>query len=185
MGMTFTATKAHYAELMKRLSPRGKLFAKLSTGLTALYTGLGQAFADAHNHGLKILDESHPATADVLLDQWLAAYGLPEPGTVLPPTYAERRALLQAKINTARGQSPARMIAICDAVGVTATVDEWFDAGRPLTWRLVMGADCIVARYGTAVYEDKFTDFTDAGLAAVMQIERAKPAHTTVEYWDV
>lgn len=185
MGVTFTATKAHYADLMKRLSPRGKLVAKLSTGLTALYTALGQAFAGAHNHGLTILDESHPATADVLLEQWLAAYGLPAPGTVLPPTDAERRALLQAKINTARGQSPGRMIAICNALGVTATVDEWFDAGRPYTWRLVMGSDCIRFRCGISKCGDKLVDFTDAGSAAVVQIERAKPAHTRVEYWDI
>ena len=103
----------------------------------------------------------------------------------MPPTDDERRALLIAKINTKRGQSPARMIAIAAALGVTATVTEWFDAGRPLTWRMTLPGEVTIARYETAVYEHPFTGFTATGAAIKQQVERAKPAHTIVEWWDV
>ncbi len=186
MTRLFTATVADYADMLRRFAPRGKMWTKLSTGLTALYRGLAQPFVTMHNRAIDLITkEAHPGTAVETLNTWLAEYGLPEPGTVLPPTDAERRLLLVSKINTVRGQSPARMIAIAAGNGVTATVDERFDAARPYTWRLVMGTDCIVARYGTAVYEDPFTGFTAAGAAVVSQIQRAKPAYTIVEYWDV
>lgn len=181
----FTATKTHYADLLHRLSPRGKFWTSLTPGLTAIYQAIGSVFADVHNRGLTVLTEARPTTATVTLDQWLAAYGLPEPGSVLPASTAERRALLLSKITTEHGQSVARMVAICTACGVTATVDEWFDAARPQTWRLLMGGDCIRFRCGAGRCGDKLVDFSTAGAAAVQQIERAKPVHTTVEYWDV
>jgi len=181
----FTATKDHYADALHRASPPGRLFATLSAGMQALYNAIGNAIADAHNNAIRIIDESHPATATELLDQWLAAYGLPEPGTVLPPTDDERRALLIAKIKTKRGQSPARMIAIAAALGVVATVTEWFDVGRPLTWRMTLPGEVTKFRAGISKAGDKLTDFTTTGAAIKQQVERAKPAHTIVEWMDV
>lgn len=181
----FTATKTHYADLMRRLSPMRRLAGTLSTGLTALYAAIGQAFADAHNNANRIIDESHPGTAIETIDQWVAAYGLPEPGAVLPASTAEKQALVLSKMTTARGQSPGRMIAIATANGVTATVSEWFDAGRPYTWRMNLGADCVVFRCGTGKCGDKLVDFTAAGSATVQQVKRAMPANTRVEFTDL
>jgi uncharacterized protein YmfQ (DUF2313 family) len=181
----WTATKDDYAAALKRLSPRGRLFGVLSTGLTALYKGIGTPFADLHNRLGAILDEAHPGTANLTLNQWLAEYGLPEPGMALPPTTAERQALLLAKITTTRGQSKARMLAICAACGVDpVTITEWWAAGWPQDWKVSAPDDVIVARYTTAKFGDKFTAFTGPGLAMQQQLERAKPAHTTITWTD-
>lgn len=182
----FTATKADYVGLLKRLSPRGKYFHTLSTGVAALYAAIASAFADAHNSVIAASNEAHPSTADQTLDQWLAAYGLPEPGMTLPASTADKRALLMAKITTTHGQGAARMIAIATACGVVgATVTEWFDAGQPVTWKMNLGSDVIAWRWGTSKWGDKYTDFTDVGNAARQQIERAKPANTIVIFTDL
>ena len=181
----FRASDDDYSDLLHRLSPRGRLWDSLPAGLQDLYDGIGGVLASVHNRVLDVLLEANPLTADEMLDQWLAAYGLPEPGSVLPASREDRRALLIAKLTTRRGQSVARMLAICSACGATASVDEWFDAGRPHTWRLVLGSDCIRFRCGVSKCGEKLVDFTDVGAAVRSQIDRAKPAHTIVEYWDV
>lgn len=186
MGL-FTATKADYAGLLKRLSPPGKLFGRLSAGFAALYDAIGAGKARLHNRLNSVLDAAHPADCtEAVLDQWLAAYGLPEPGMTLPSSIDERRALLLSKMTTDRGQSPSRMIAIAEACGCSsATVTEWFDTGRPHTWRMNLGSDVIRFRCGTGKCGDKLRSFTGAGNAAQQQILRAKPAHTIVEFTDL
>lgn len=182
----FTATKADYVGLLKRLSPRGKYFHTLSTGVAALYAAIASAFADAHNSVIAASNEAHPSTADQTLEQWLAAYGLPEPGMTLPASTADKRALLLAKITTTHGQGTARMIAIATACGVVgATVTEWFDAGQPVTWRMTLPGEVTRFRCDVSKCGDKLTDFTDIGSAAMQQVERAKPANTIVEWMDL
>lgn len=116
-----------YARQLKRLLPPGRLFALLtdswlSKALHAIATELARIDA----RGLDLLEESDPRTTSELLEDWERVLALPEPGEQLGATEAERQAEISWKVVARGGQSIAFYVAVAAAMGITATVTEWW-----------------------------------------------------------
>lgn len=188
-------TKSFIEDVMLRLSPPGLIWQQITehldgptTALTqhagAIYRGIARFFAALRNAGNAILAESRPSTATYTLPWWFQEYGLPEPGFAVPPTVEAQRAMLVAKINSIRGQSTKRLLAIATAFGLTAILRVRMYPGRPGVFRYIVPGHVIVARADYAHADDPLVELTDVGQAIESQVRRAKPSQTYLEMYD-
>lgn len=102
-------------------------------GLAALWERVAQAT------GVLLKREADPRTTQDMLDDWEAAFGLPDECRVEPQSDDERRTRLVEKMTSKGGQRPADFIALATVLGYpTITITEF----SPFT--------CARSRCGTA-----------------------------------
>jgi uncharacterized protein YmfQ (DUF2313 family) len=152
--------------------------------------------ADLERGMADLLAEADPAQAGVLLEEWEAAYGLPDPCVGEGATVQERRAALLARIRGLGGSSPAFFIALAATLGFSPVTIEEFrpfraDAGRagqPLnnspwmfTWRVHAPVQTILYfRAGVSAAGEPLSRASNALLECVLA--RLKPAHTVLQF---
>jgi uncharacterized protein YmfQ (DUF2313 family) len=121
-------TDLDYLGTFQRLQPPGKAWARDQGALlTSLFYGMAGVFARIDARAGVLLQNADPRTAEELFPEWLEFAGLPDPCIGLPPTIAEQRAAIQAKLTDLGGQSIARFISLGAELGYAITITE-FDA---------------------------------------------------------
>lgn len=174
------ASADDYALALLQLLPPGALWRSLGrqgTQFRALLAAHADELARVDQRGRDLLDEADPRTTEELIEQWEAQVGLPDPCVTTPQTLDERRAAVVARLVTPLGLNEAFFIELAAAAGYTITIQS-----RP------------VRLYGRAVYGGPYGD-TDWRYVWVVVVdgsgpsepleclfERAKPAHTVVQF---
>lgn len=169
-------TEAEAAEIGLSLGPRGPAW--VSTRWKELVSGMSAEWATVANKVRQLFDEMFPGTADDMLDDWLASYGIPDECAESPPsTTAEKQAALVAKVRAVGGQTPAYFISVCAAAGYTVTIT---------TYSAFL---CDINDCGDALYDATWAYHwhvvgSGGAIPGWLQciIERRKPAHTTVSF---
>jgi uncharacterized protein YmfQ (DUF2313 family) len=162
--------------------------------LTAFIGGHADSMFDVHLAAVLLLDvESDPASANELLSDFEADYGLPDPCTPLNATLQQRRSALLAKIAGLGGQSKEYFLGIAAAMGIIITIDEFapFRMGTSkmgsgqlskwpdvlFTWRINAPAvHEIPFRMGSSQMGDNLATVDNTSLAC--RLNMLKPAHT-------
>lgn len=199
MGM-ITATAAQYGQFLRRLLPRGMVWA-VSPGapLALLLDGLGVELARAHNRLHRLVAECDPRTTIEMIAAWERAFGLPDDCAPTPTTIAERQNILHARVIAHGGQGADRLIAIASALGYTATIQEYemfrvgisqvgvgklYDFGKAYSFIVAVTAEPALS------FQVGISQVGVAGLGTYIpsrlhlecQINRAKPSHTVAEF---
>lgn len=127
--------------------------------------------------------QAFPWTATYLLDDWIAALDLPWPCSELPTTDDEKRALIAARLAAQGGQTPAYLVAVAAAFGISIVIVE-----RPYGVPFRAGVARAGDRLGTEgdlhtfeVQAPASTSSTDRARLECL-IEAFKPAHTLAIY---
>ena len=128
-ALDFTA--ADFLALAQALLPPGQAWPRDESALiTKLLSGISGETSDFHNQAVNFLEfEANPYTTTVLLPDWEAAFGLPDPCVPQPQTLQQRRNALVGRLAADGGQSIAYYIAVAAAVGFLVTITEY----RPYT----------------------------------------------------
>jgi uncharacterized protein YmfQ (DUF2313 family) len=92
----------------------------LSAELSAEGNAIDQALLDAGRARSAIMPYGLP---EMLVD-WERVYGLPDPCTDPPTTYADRLAAVLGKVRAVGGLTPAYFIGVAAALGYTVTITE-------------------------------------------------------------
>jgi uncharacterized protein YmfQ (DUF2313 family) len=128
MSFWSSLTGDDFAAAQQGLLPRGRAWPR-RTG--SVLTAFCQALADClfllHTWCTLFLElESFPATANQLLPDFEADYGLPDSCSPAGATILQRRSALLAKIaSSPGGQSAAYFIGVAAALGYTITITTW------------------------------------------------------------
>lgn len=188
------ATQLSYLELLQKLLPTGKAFNReYGTTLSKVLSAFADEFYRVDGRIQIMLQESDPRTATELLPDWERITGLPD--SCLPElgTVAERRRSVAIRYGNLGGQTKAYFINLASLLGFNITISEFrpfqagSKAGDPLTndaWRNTFRVNA------PAQTVRKFTAGSKAGEALAewgneileCTINRAKPAHTVVQY---
>jgi len=132
---------AQYVNLLINLLPRGKLWQpREQPVLTSLLTATAQEICRVGDRVDQLLIEVDPRITDEALDQWEAAWELPDECTPEGQSADERRTDLLRKITNLGGLSKSYYEEQIEQLGYTATVFNWVNfvagrarAGDPLT----------------------------------------------------
>lgn len=112
-------TAADFLAQMLALLPPGRAWLReAGSGMHSLLSAFAPELARVQARADQMLLELSPFTVDELIDEWEAAWGLPDecsPSTAT--SLADRRAALQAKINETIGHNPADYEAIATTYG--------------------------------------------------------------------
>jgi uncharacterized protein YmfQ (DUF2313 family) len=92
----------------------------LSAELSAEGNAIDQALLDAGRARSAIMPYGLPE----MLADWERVYGLPDPCTDPPTTYADRLAAVLGKVRAVGGLTPAYFIGVAAALGYTVTITE-------------------------------------------------------------
>ncbi len=118
-----------YAQQLANLLPPGPaLAAEPGSEMAELLDRLGKFLTGTHRRAEQLLDEAIPWYALELLPEWEASLGLPDSCNVGPPTLAERRASLAAKLTDAGGARIARFVQIAATLGYPGASTQRFAA---------------------------------------------------------
>lgn len=98
------------------LDPQSR-FAGMVRALLSPFVGL-------YYRAFRLARESSPAMVDLLLDEWEADYGLPDPCITTVQTRGERLAFLAAKVNAAPLVTPGDFIRLAAAYGFEIEIEE-------------------------------------------------------------
>lgn len=185
-----------FLRALLHLPPPGRAFSgDPDTVQAAVFTPPGNALASVHAAAVLLLEqEADPFYTELLLPEWEADWGLPDPCTPVAPTIAQRRAALLAKIAAQGGQSPAYFVAVAAAMGITITITEYSPfrlgsrLGSPLLgpgWQFVwqVNAPSITVRYlrlGSSALGERFATVSNTELAC--RLNQIRPAHTLLRF---
>lgn len=185
-----------FLEALQRLLQRGFAWAPLGATRGAVFAAIADCWAWLHGFCTLLSEvESDPRQAELMLPEWEACFGLPDPCVPQPQSLAQRQASLVARITASGGQSIPYFIALAASLGVVITITEFRPfrcgvsrCGSPLapaserfTWRVNGPAVTIVKfRTGGSYCGERLGSFGNALLECV--IRRYAPAHTTVVF---
>ena len=91
-------------DLVLAVAPRGPIWDRLMAGVAGLFGGLEVEAVRFLNRLVALMRETVPATANELLAEWEACYGLPQCGDA-PTTISGRQAALAGRVAAQGGQS--------------------------------------------------------------------------------
>jgi len=112
-----------HADLLRLLLPP-VAYDKTGVALNADLTAHGNQLDAFVNVVLEILTEIDPRTTTLLLSHWETVYGLPDAGLIVAQTVAQRQQLLAAKVGAIGGLSKPYLVALLEAAGYTAAIDQ-------------------------------------------------------------
>lgn len=167
------STTSTFASLLRRLSPKGAIWA--SETWRELVTGLAADWSRVNNRFRDLVDEADVRTTDEMVDAWERVYGLPDRCSSSPPTtLADRRLALAAKAAGVGGQSEQYLIDVAAAAGETITITTY----TPFLFG--------VSEFGDLMY-DAWWAFHFSVPESIpewlqCQLDNLKPAHTTSDY---
>lgn len=129
-----------------------------------------------------LLKEGMTLTAEELLEEWEADFGLPEDNNTLSTTTEGRRKEINAKLIQVGRQDEAYFIEIAAALGYTITIENFYPA---IVGEVAMGDS--VGDYVNLFYWKVLIDATSVTESAevnitklIHYITKVKPAHTMV-----
>ena len=175
-----------YVPAVNRMFPRG---ASWSAEPGSTFANIKAAVADVagnvHAIGATLVElEAHPLTTTVLLPDWEADYGLPDPCTPLAPTLQQRRLALAAKIAASGGASLSYLVSVAAALGFTITARNGISAdGAGWQYLIVITAAAGQSQFfraGTSGAGDFLQTFGNMQLECVLN--KIKPAHLTLQF---
>jgi uncharacterized protein YmfQ (DUF2313 family) len=163
----------------------------------AFWGAVADAFASFHADVAMISEtEADPRLATLLLPDWEACFGLPDPCTPQPQSTVDRRTALLEKITEQGDQSPAYFIGRAAAIGDTITITEFqpfrvgiSSVGQALsngpwqfTWRVngPLSGPVSFFRVGLSAVGDPLSSFGNAELQCVL--DGIAPAHTLLQF---
>lgn len=140
----------HFLAQLLSLLPPGKAWAReFWTDIVAILDGCAPEFARVQARADQMLLELNPFKVEEMIDEWEAAWGLPDDcGVTTATTIEQRRAALLAKLQENRGHNPADYEALAELYGHTGT--EVYR--RP--WAPFAAG---VGAAGTPAYDDQWT----------------------------
>ncbi|KPC53036.1 YmfQ family protein [Amantichitinum ursilacus] len=185
----------NYLHQAMALLPPGPAWPAETTGpLARQLAALADSFARVDAAARSVIDESTPANAYALLEDWEDALGLPDECSVQgSQTLSERRQAASAKYIATGGQRADYYIGIAQAYGYpNATVTEYSarSYGRArmgrryggwewnYAWQLNLPAQQVLPRMGGAPFGEPYKVWGNAALECT--INKLKPAHTRV-----
>lgn len=169
-------TVADYADLLRRLSPKGWVW---GTGgrWEQLLTALAAEYARIHGRVVDADAETDPRTATETIAAWERMLGIDAPAAAL----ADRRLACYARMIATGGQSEAYFIVLAAGLGVTITIlaplSEGWNPGSVCGYPLYAGT----ARYIWIVTAPAATG-ADIRTAMEALFNDYKPAHTSVYF---
>lgn len=183
----------YYQSHLQALLPPGLAWPRDEGALADTLRAIAEEMARVDGRAEDLLRESDPRGTVELLVDWERAFGLPDPCTDLPDTYAERIAPLVEKVTRIGGQSPGYFIAVAARLGFTVTITE-FDpftvddtVDDSLTgedwqfaWRVNAPAETVSYFTVDSYVTERLAEWGNERLECA--IDRLKPAHTTVLY---
>ncbi len=186
-----------WLECLLGLLPRGIAWPRESDAtLVRYWHGVADVQAAFHQRLADLSErESDPSQTVERLDEWEAAYGLPDPCVPQPQTIDQRRAALVQRIADQGGQSAARYIALAALLGYTITIQELHAAvigrarigdpiyGTPWNFVWVVHAPAVTvtpARVGHSACGEPIASWGNTALECVLR--RLAPAHTVVMF---
>jgi uncharacterized protein YmfQ (DUF2313 family) len=159
--------------------------------LTTLLSGLTGRMVDVHAQASLLSEiESDPRETTLLLPDWEASFGLPDPCLGASPSYAQRRQQLVSRIAARGGQSPDYMISVAATLGYPITITQFrpFTFGQPFgslmygqPWAYVWQVNAPTFtvdffEFGQNNFGDSFSSFGNTALQC--ELQRICPAHT-------
>lgn len=180
MGTIWIATTDDFLRVLQGLLPRGLVWTRdPARRLTRLLAGLADECVRVQNRAGSLMEEADPATTTAagLLPEWERVTGLPEFGYI-PPTEADRRAVLVGKLAAQGGQSKAYFEEIALAMGAVVEVE---NTSRPHVWSVAMPSGIRRFRVRSRA-GDRLVEFNDVALRVRLAFEKYKPAHTAI-WW--
>ena len=178
-------TLAEVKAMLARLGPRGPLWQ--SSGVLAMLEGLAGEWRRIMERVGVALSEYRGGTASETLPEWLAEYGLDaDPCTPVPADEADQQVLVAGAVAAVGGQAASYYASIATAMGISpVTIEEGPTGPYP-------PPECGVAECGDELTGDRAVfvwritapaaTSAEARAALECRINRAKPAHTLVEY---
>ena len=180
---------------VQTLPPPGRAFPRdAGTLMAAVFTPPSDALQNVRAAALQLANtETDPSQTTLLLTEFEADWGLPDPCSVASASTDQRRASLLAKMASQGGQSRAYYIAVAALLGFAVTITEFktFDLGvsswgDPLAgpgWQFVwqVNAPTITVSYfelGESSWGDAF--WTVGNTELECRIRAIAPAHTLV-----
>ncbi len=174
-----------YAQSLKQLLPRGKLWLlEQSSYLSGLMLAIGDELARIEQRGADLIEESDPRTASETLYDWERVLGIPNDQIPeIPATDEERRLAITQMLVRQGGQHEAFYVALALACGYAITISDLnggdvFRAGDRCGSR-VYGVERAF-HWVVTVTAPSGDALSHTQLEAIF--DRAKPAHTTVEF---
>lgn len=173
------------------LPPGDALPGDVAALMTTLLSGLTGRMVDVHAQASLLSEiESDPRETTLLLPDWEASFGLPDPCLGESPSFAQRRQQLVARISARGGQSPAYMISVAAALGYPITITQFrpFTFGQTFglpmygqpwayTWQVNAPTFTVVDfEFGQNNFGDFFSSFGSTTLQC--ELQRICPAHT-------
>lgn len=116
--MTARFTRAEYERQLLDLLPPGAAWPRSGSVIAALLRGMA---ASLHRHGERVADiierEGYPPSSVQLLQDWEAAFGLPDPCLGDDGTIAERQAHIRARMVAGGGRTMAWLQDLAASLG--------------------------------------------------------------------
>lgn len=174
-----------WRRVLQRLLPPGPIW-DLDTqpALSAAADAMVGVLNQGNNAVRLFVLQAFPSTVTYMLDDWIAALGLPWPCGSIPATEADKRVLIAGRLAAQGGQRPAYYVDIAAAMGIGIQVIEW-PRGFPSRFG--------TARFGTSRFgvEAQMHEWEVRAPAALSGDERTRleciirafaPAHTVVSF---
>lgn len=180
MGTIWIATTDDFLRVLQGLLPRGLVWTRdPARRLTRLLAGLADECVRVQNRAGSLMEEADPATTTAagLLPEWERVTGLPEFGYI-PPTEADRRAVLAGKLAAQGGQSEAYFEALALAMGAVVDVE---NTPWPHVWSVSVPSGVSRFRAGDPAGSPLVT-FDEVAVRVRLAFEKYKPAHTFI-WW--
>ena len=187
---------AKYRELMLRLFPRGRAWAKdQGTVFYSFAEALGVEYARIDDALAQLMEDADPRTTNQLITDWENLVGLPDECQDIAPDIETRREDVVRKLTNRGGSSREFFSELAQSIGYDATVTDCFPfrAGRNRCgdrmfgdlwrfWFQVSSPDfqLDVFRCGVGRCGDRLRTFRNDELECV--IRRSAPAHTKVQF---
>lgn len=192
---TLGNTSVAYRDAIRLLLPRGPIWdTRSQPTLGAFVAGTALEPKRVHNRFVDLIAEADPRTADELLVEWIAAYGLPAPCGTLPTDEDDQRTMLAAKVAAQGGQSRAYFLGLIrgairpyfDEVILTADLASITEHPYGVPFRCGVGrcGDPLNSEGAMAYWRVVAAMDTPADVQALIEclIEHYKPAHTVLEW---
>lgn len=184
---------AFYIAQLQALLPPGIAWPVEQGALADTLGALAEEMARVDGRASDLREEADPRTTVELLADWERAFGLPDPCTELPDTYAERIAALVEKVGRVGGQSPAYFIGVAARLGYTVTITEFdpftvddrvddrlYGEAWQFAWQVNAPAETVSYFTVDSYVTERLAEWGNVRLECA--IDRIKPAHTTVIY---
>ncbi|WP_413207963.1 YmfQ family protein [Rhodospirillum sp. A1_3_36] len=190
-----TRTAAAYLSAILRLLPVGAAWPRSpASSLYKICAASAEEYARLDWRTSRLMEEADPRTVTELLDEWEAAFGLPDPCAGQAATIVERRERLVAKVTMVGGQSIPYYLGLAAKLGFTITVAEHktLQCGDPCgsnlggwAWNFVWDIHAAQTNYrhlcaGIGRAGEPLATWGNEVLACM--IHRLKPAHTHVRF---